>query len=850
MPGFESAVIRVVAKKSEELAPRLAESLEVKSAAVLGPAAEALLRILGSDAGKLLRYIESPDFAAVVTLLRIHHGARTVAKTQLSEGLRLAGMQSDFVERATDVLHQVVIAMCEEMQYYFGRRSGRIDARDVLAAADMTSQMLGRLASITEFHTFAQRLRGQVVALHNGIRLPHVGVSRSVPYDELYVEPELPVHIGQTGNRTVLLGDPGAGKSTLAAKLAHDFALHKDGRVPFVVVLREFAGSFDEGGHDLPHYMEKQCQAPYNLKPPEDAVEYLLHTGHAVVVLDGLDELVRTELRRKVADLVNGFAHLYPLVPVVVTARKIGYDDAPLSSDLFDKVHLHQFNTRQVETYVHNWFSLDEVSEPAEREHLATSFLQDSEQIPELRSNPLMLALLCAMYSSDRYLPRNLAQVYERCALMLFEQWDSRRAIALPLKFHGRLRGAVQYLAWEMFTAAESGRAQRRSKIVRILTAYLEDKLDDYDEASATALEFLAFCTGRAWVLTDVGSTATEPQFGFTHRTFLEYFAAEHLVRTHRTAATLWTALRPNISQWDVVAQIVLQLHDRNVEGGVDELLTEALGNGGLEFAARSLHYVHPTTRTVRAITQAAVDESALTPVAKRTDPDLIVADIPLLACLFRSLTANRRVVEQKVADRLSEFIQEGELGAAILLDTVDVPPEDEDTRWPAIRLDLTERYHNELTELWKNSSWAGSWFVVRTPGVLPEIVRRSGVPPLYAECRGRSSLAVLALSGENDIHEADLFATMLTGAPQPWFRRNEVRIHPLDEHIDVHGALGTMLALPMLERRGSRSLPHAWRAQDGLPGDVREFLQRWEQGEITLIEPPQPPQRSRRASR
>ena len=56
------------------------------------------------------------------------------------------------------------------------------------------------------------------------------------------------------------------------------------------VITPKFATSFDEGGRDLPHYLEKLCQAPYNVKPPRDGVEYLLRTGRAVVILDGLDE--------------------------------------------------------------------------------------------------------------------------------------------------------------------------------------------------------------------------------------------------------------------------------------------------------------------------------------------------------------------------------------------------------------------------------------------------------------------------------------------------------------------------------------------------------------------------------
>jgi hypothetical protein len=136
--------------------------------------------------------------------------------------------------------------------------------------------------------------------------------------------------------------------------------------------------------------------------------------------------------------------------------------------------------------------------------------------------------------------------------------------------------------------------------------------------AIATAEQFVEFCTGRAWVLTDVGATDTEPRYGFTHRTFLEYFASEHLVRTHPTAAQLWGVMRPCVlsGEWEVMAQIALQLLDRNVDGGADELLHLVLAEARANprdrsrlhgFAARALGYLHPGHDVISEIVTAAL---------------------------------------------------------------------------------------------------------------------------------------------------------------------------------------------------------------------------------------------------
>ncbi|MFD5828771.1 NACHT domain-containing protein [Lentzea sp. NPDC060358] len=872
MSSIESAVARVVVNVSDKLSHQL-RTLVVRPpwtpTTQWTPAAERLLADLGADAVTLIGYVDSPDFAAVVAQFRLSANVAGTAEDQIRHGLRLAGLPERFLAPAADIVMGTLSATCERVPWQVGAHT-RFAEPDLTASAAGNSRLLASLRSVTEFHAFAVHMTDQVAKLHSSIRLPHVGISRVVPHEQLYVQPSFDLdrefRFGTPGDRKVVLGDPGAGKSMLAAKLAHDVALDGSGRVPFLVVLREFTASFDEGGHDLTHYLEMLCRAPYNVKPPADSIEYLLRNGRALLVLDGLDEIVRTELRRRVTTLLEGFAHLYPLVPILVTAREIGYDEVPLDPALFEVTRILEFTPKQVRTYVHNWFALDDASFPGERKRLATSFMEDSERIPELRSNPLLLSLLCAMYSSDRYLPRNLAQAYERCALMLFEHWDARREILLPLRFQGKVRGAVQHLAWTMLTEPESGRAQSRTRIVQALTRYLEPKLDDHDESVATAEQFLAYCTGRAWVLTDVGATGAEPRFGFTHRTFLEYFAAEHLVRTNRTAASLWAALEPNIGQWEVVAQIALQLHDRNVEGGVDELLGEALTDTGLDFAVRSLHHTHPSNRTIRAIAEAALDRSVFHPidgVRMTMGPAATTsADQPIMSLLHDSTPANFRVVEQAVVTRLDALLERGEPGAALVLEHLVEPPEESGVRaLPELYRAVAPKHGPILARLHRTPPWAGSK-ALADPDALCQIVERFGVEPLYLRVHfhrtSRFSAASQLLEKDELLiprREGDRLAVVMATRPTPWF--GEARFRTADV-TDLRTARRTsslwlMLSLPRLERasrmglvgsaRSSRAEVLTWLRQLPLPPEVHAFLRDWLAGGISVLErDPQPP--------
>ena len=136
---------------------------------------------------------------------------------------------------------------------------------------------------------------------------------------------------------------------------------------------------------------------------------------------------------------------------------------------------------------------------------------------------------------------------------------------------------------------------------------------EDRDEAELASHSFIEFCRGRAWVFTDTGTTPNGDRlYQFTHRTFLEYFTAGHLARTHRTPIDLLTVLVLKISrkEWDVVAQLALQQKNRDMEGAADEMLSFLVTSAGsarflrnrLSLAARCLEFIVPSPDVRRLI--------------------------------------------------------------------------------------------------------------------------------------------------------------------------------------------------------------------------------------------------------
>ena len=153
----------------------------------------------------------------------------------------------------------------------------------------------------------------------------------------------------------------------------------------------------------------------YQLEPPESAFEYLLTNGSLLVIFDGLDELLDTARRRDVSDDVESFCTRFPAAPVLVTSRQIGYDQAPLDEDRFEQFRLAPFSDEEVVDYATKWFQADPDLPTGQKRDRANAFIADSALVADLRTNPLMLALMCSIYRG-KTIYRGTAQTFTRSA--------------------------------------------------------------------------------------------------------------------------------------------------------------------------------------------------------------------------------------------------------------------------------------------------------------------------------------------------------------------------------------------------------------------------------------------------
>lgn len=622
----------------------------------------------GGERARVVQFLQSPELESIVRQL---YANRLVGKETASEGstepikrefLALMSLHLDIsAERsqsAADPLFHAIVTACnlnlartvgqgapgahEALATYRHRRL--LDELAVIAR-NMTVLAADTKPDIQSILAFEEKYRKQVGVRHSHIQPPHFDSAKKVPIDELFVAPKFfsPNRrkrlvksgrgdigidaVAQNIYRLVIIGNPGGGKSTVANKLVHDMATRYPARpvsdrqlTPILVVLREYGRLKKAQNCSILQFIEVQANANYQVQPPRGAFEYLLLNGRLLVVFDGLDELLDTSYRQEVSADVESFCTLYPNVPVLVTSRDVGYEQAPLDEETFSLLRIAPFDDEQVSDYSEKWFARDDDYPKEQRSQKAKAFLAESEVAPDLRSNPLMLGLMCNLYKVEGYIPRNRADVYEKCSIMLFERWDKGRGIVVQLPFEAHIRPAMQHLAYWIYSEESLQGGVTREKLIQQTADYLLTWVfDDAAEGRHAADEFVTFCTGRAWVFTDTGTTSEgEKLFQFTHRTFLEYFTSSYLSSIHPTPEALGKVLQPRIrkEEWDVVALLAFQIQSRRVQGAADVLLKGLLDGwtsraeraACIAFAGRCLESIVPSPKIRRAIAAAAVD--------------------------------------------------------------------------------------------------------------------------------------------------------------------------------------------------------------------------------------------------
>jgi HEAT repeat protein/GTPase SAR1 family protein len=332
----------------------------------------------------------------------------------------------------------------------------------------------------------------------------------------------------RTYKRCVIVGDPGAGKTTLLKYLALksvENQLPGLPDLPIHVELNDFANS---GYQDVLDFASSRWETRYGF-PRDDAYTYMeeqLTAGNALLLLDALDESVRGETvqeaeesYRRASEAILQVATRYHKAPIVVTARKAGYQQrAGLAG--FTQLEVLDFRAEDIQQFIRLWFDCRPISSLyATAEDLQTR-LARNPRIQALAANPLLLSLIVLVYEEQLDLPDRRAELYNRCVETLLTKWDTSRDIRRLREFKPeRKRQLLEFIAWHFHP--QGRRYFPESELLTVIADFLPRAGLPADK-NARILEEIASENGLL-------KAQAQGWYGFLHLTLQEYFVARYV---------------------------------------------------------------------------------------------------------------------------------------------------------------------------------------------------------------------------------------------------------------------------------------------------------------------------------
>ncbi len=345
--------------------------------------------------------------------------------------------------------------------------------------------------------------------------------------------------------RLIVRGDAGAGKSTLLQWLAvraakQDFTdalAHCNGKIPFFIRLRTLV----DKGFPAPEEFPKLIVPNHTDTMPKGWVNRCLNRGHALVLIDGVDELPRQQ-REDFLEALKDLVADFPDACYIVTSRPTGLKDSQgevwqewedwAQREQFSNLTLEPMSAANMEKFIIQWHeALAAAQLPEDRQKdlnsMARNLQRLLEQRPELQrlaTNPLLCAMICALHRERlETLPEARIQLYQECIEMLLERRDSGRKIKLDMMHLAKLTkdqklALIQSFAYWLMQNSRSDVERER------VDAHFDRRLEYMSLPEEVAgAQIRALFVERAGLL-------REPIIGridFAHRTFQEFLAAQ-----------------------------------------------------------------------------------------------------------------------------------------------------------------------------------------------------------------------------------------------------------------------------------------------------------------------------------
>lgn len=364
-----------------------------------------------------------------------------------------------------------------------------------------------------------------------------------------------------SNNKSVILGDPGSGKSTLSRFIAIDLLQDspkmellgkKWGQfLPIWIPFARWTKLISE--HSSSEVSLKEFMAIWLKGFDNDTiwplVEKALDDKRLLLIVDGLDEWTNQAAAQVALQKLQVFIDDKE-IPVIITSRPHGFRKLSFYHVGWNIGELSELSATQQKELCQIWVkhkesvvseggkhSKGEIERLVDRETDEFMFeLEKSSDLGELAKVPLLLYLLIAMKFSNVRLPRSRFKAYGALVELLITEHPARRRTSAQITDAisdlqpEEMEGVLAWFAYQVMENHSDGLINEQQALA-IIESYLRDTEIglgfDTPSARKQARQILSTVEDEFGLLVRKSSE----EIGFFHRSLLEFLSSKHIVR-------------------------------------------------------------------------------------------------------------------------------------------------------------------------------------------------------------------------------------------------------------------------------------------------------------------------------
>lgn len=352
----------------------------------------------------------------------------------------------------------------------------------------------------------------------------------------------------------ILLGHPGAGKTTTLKKIIGDTlikwnkktAIKSLEKIPILIRLRKLNSIYDGYIPEIGilydelsailginyNFIEilpekeilkdekkfeqyRKAKDRYNIEMLKQIIIRTIDNLKCEVFLDGFDEL-DPKLAEIVIEEFRDLCLSLEYSRILLTSRTGTFNYSINNANIFEICPL---NLKQVKLFISKWLN------NSKKTVLLFNQLVDSPFL-DTTLRPLNLAHLCAIFERSGKIPKKPKSVYRKIINLLIEEWDSQRSVIRSSQYSefevDRKREFLSNFCYEL--TLKYNTAVFDSYILKKIynSVYINFNLPE-NEASKVVEEL----EGHTGLLLQTGNN----QFEFAHKSLQEYLAADYIVK-------------------------------------------------------------------------------------------------------------------------------------------------------------------------------------------------------------------------------------------------------------------------------------------------------------------------------